>query len=220
MNLTKNTISIMKNFAGINANLLIRPGSELMTRDVGKSMFACATVEEVFPQEFGIYNLSEFLGIVSLFESPQLEFSEKFVTVKEGKRKAKYHAAPAEILTTVKGIKPVPDPDILFEFPATLLTSINKSSSILTAPDFSIIGDGTTLSVRVSNKKNVTSNTYSQEVGETDKVFRANVKVEYLKFIGTDYDCAIAGKNRAQFRAKNESVLYVVALDEDSEFEF
>ncbi len=220
MNLTKNTIAILKNFAGINANLLITPGSELKTRDVGRSMFARATVEEVFPQEFGIYNLSEFLGIASVFEAPELEFSEKFVTVKEGKRKAKYHAAPPEILTTTKGVKPIQEVNLSFEFPATMLDAIKKSSSILAAPDFSIIGDGKMLTVKVSNKKNVTSNTYSQEVGETDKVFRANLKVEYLKFIAGDYECAICDKRVAQFTAKNADISYVVAVEEDSEFDF
>lgn len=77
MKLSKNTINILRNFSGINTNLLLKPGNQLMTVAANKTAFASAEVEETFDTEFGIYDLSEFLGVLSVFSEPDLEFSEK-----------------------------------------------------------------------------------------------------------------------------------------------
>ena len=114
MKLSRETLSILKNFATINDNLTIKPGNKLVTISAGKNIVADISVTETFETEFGIYDLSEFLGVLSLFENPELVFSPKFVTIKEGKNAIKYFAADTSILTIVPNIKPFPTPDIEF----------------------------------------------------------------------------------------------------------
>ncbi len=72
--ISKATLGILKNFSSINSNLLVRPGNKISTITPGKNMMAEATVEETFDVEFGIWDLNKFLGVLSLFSDPVLEF--------------------------------------------------------------------------------------------------------------------------------------------------
>ena len=55
MKLSKTTLELLKNFATINTNLLVKSGSSLSTVSASKSILAKGTIEESFPQEFAIY---------------------------------------------------------------------------------------------------------------------------------------------------------------------
>ena len=83
MKLSEHTTSVLKNFATINQNLVIKEGSELLTMSAMKNIVAKATVEENFPKELAIYDLNEFLAALSLFKSPILDFDDQFVTINE-----------------------------------------------------------------------------------------------------------------------------------------
>ena len=72
MKLSSNTTSVLKNFATINQNLMIKEGNTIATMSAMKNIVAKAEVEESFPQEVAIYDLNEFLGALSLFSSPIL----------------------------------------------------------------------------------------------------------------------------------------------------
>ncbi|SVD17748.1 uncharacterized protein METZ01_LOCUS370602, partial [marine metagenome] len=74
MNLSNETVSVLKNFATINQNLVIKSGSNISTMSAMKNIVASAEVKEVFPTEFAIYDLNEFLAALSLFEKPSLDF--------------------------------------------------------------------------------------------------------------------------------------------------
>lgn len=221
MKLSKNTITICKNFATINSNLTIKEGSKIVTRSAGKNIIAEATVEENFPSEFGIYDLNEFLGVLSLFDSPELDFSEKSVTIKEGKNKVTYFAASPSILTPVPNMKEFPDADVEFELSSNMLSHIQKVSSILKVTDFSVIGDGTNVFIQVGDKANSTSNTFKAEIGETDKTFQINFKVDNLKMLPGDYIVAVGGKKISRFSAKHnqdQALVYYIAIEFDSTF--
>ena len=102
MKLTSSTISILKNFSTINQNLMVKPGNTLSTMSAMKNIVAQAEVTERFPQEFAIYDLNEFLSALSLFEEPELNFQEQYVTItQEGSRKnLKYWFSDPEVVTT------------------------------------------------------------------------------------------------------------------------
>jgi len=220
MKLTKDTLSIFKNFGTINPNLILKPGSDLSTITVGKNIIAKAVVTEEFPIEFGIYDVNEFLGAMSLFEDPELVFTEKFVTIKENSNSVKYYAAASSVLTAVPNVKPFPPADITFNMTAGNLSQILKVSSILRVPDFSIVGDGTNVAVLVSDKGNSTGNTFDAVIGETDKKFKINFKVENLKMLPGDYEVAIGAKKISRFSSKTQNLTYYVALELDSTFDF
>jgi hypothetical protein len=218
MKLSKETTALIKNFAGINSNLLLKSGNKLATISAQKNVMADATVSETFP-DFGIYDLNEFLGAMSLFEDPELDFSEKYVTIKQGNMSIKYFAADASVLTAPQKAITFPAAEIEFSVTAAMLNMIHRTASVLRAADVSIVGDGSTVTVVVGDKKNTTGNSYSEPVGSTDKTFKVNLKVENLKMIPGDYTVSISSKKISRFKG-NGDLVYYVAVEADSTFEF
>lgn len=218
MKLSKNTQNILKNFAGINSNLLLKTGNKLTTISGQKSIIAEVTVEETFDKEFGIYDLNEFLAAYTLFNDPDLSFTDKFVTIKEGSSAVKYYAAAAEVLTTPTKSINFPDVDVEFELTAEQLASILKTSSVLRASDVSFVGADGKLKLQVGDKKNATANSYEVVIGDADGEFRVNLKVDNLKFIPGDYTVSISSKKISRFQAKTSDLVYFVAVEADSTF--
>lgn len=220
MKLSKDTLAIFKNFAAVNSNLTLKAGNKLTTMSTGKNIIAETVVSETFPSDFGIYDLNEFLGAMSLFTDPELDFKEKYVTIKEGKNGVKYFAANASVLTTVPTIKDFPTPDIEFDLSAQMLNQIQRVASILKVADFSLVGDGSEIKIAVGDKSNPTGNSFESEIGVTDKTFKVNFKVENLKMMGGDYKVSIGGKKISRFKAANQQLTYYVAIELDSTFDF
>ena len=69
MKLSDKTINLLKNFSTINQSILFKQGSRLRTISVMKNILAEATITEELPQDFGIYDLGQFLNCL-LYTSP------------------------------------------------------------------------------------------------------------------------------------------------------
>ena len=218
MKLSKETVGLIKNFAGINSNLLLKSGNKLATISAQKNVMADATVTETFP-DFGIYDLNEFLGAMSIFEDPELEFSDKYVTIKQGNSSIKYFAAESSVLTAPQKAITFPNAEIEFNLTANMLEMIRKTAGVLRASDLSIVGDGNKITAVVGDKKNATGNTFSEPVGDTDKTFKVNLKVENLKMLPGDYAVSVSSKKISRFQGSGDLVYYV-AVEADSTFDF
>lgn len=219
MKLSKETIAVFKNFAGINGNLLLKSGNKLATISAQKNVMADTVVTETFPSEFGIYDLNEFLGAMSLFEDPELTFGDKYVTIKQGGQSIKYFAASPEVLVAPQKSITFPDAEINFNISATQLEMIRKTASVLRSEDVSIVGDGSSITAVVGDKKNATANSFSEPVGTTDKTFKVNLKVENLKMLPGDYSVSVSSKKISRFKGSGDLVYYV-AVEADSSFDF
>ena len=218
MKLSKETVAIIKNFAGINSNLLLKQGNKVATISSQKNVMADTVVAETFPAEFGIYDLNEFLGAMSLFEDPELDFSEKFVTIKQGGRSIKYFASASDVLVAPQKSITFPDAEINFKLKTDQLDMIRKTAGVLRTEDLSIVGDGTTVTINVGDKKNATSNSFNESVGTSDKKFKVNMKIENLKMLPCDYEVSISSKKISRFKGPGDLVYYV-AVEADSTFE-
>jgi hypothetical protein len=220
MKLSKETVNLFKNFAGINSNILLKAGNEISTISAQKNVMSDTTVTETFPRDFGIYDLNEFLGAMSLFNDPELDFSDKFVTIKEGGNAIKYFAADASVLTVPTRKISFPEAEVEFTLTSTMLNMIHRTASVLRATDLQIIGDGDKIVVQVGDKKNLTGNSYNAHVGSTDKTFQANLKVENMKMLPGDYIVSISSKKISRFKASTSELVYYVAVEADSTFSF
>ena len=216
MKLSKETVGLFKNFAGINSNLLLKSGNKLATISAQKNVMADATVTETFP-DFGIYDLNEFLGAMSLFDDPELDFSDKYVTIKQGNSSIKYFAAEASVLTAPQKAITFPDTDIEFNLTANMLEMIRKTAGVLRASDVAIVGDGSTITAVVGDKKNATGNSFQETLGSTDKQFKVYLKVDNLKMVPGDYTVSISSKKISRFKGAGDLVYYV-AVEADSVF--
>ena len=219
MKLSKHTTEILKNYSQINGNLLLKSGSKLGTISEQKNIMASTPIAEVIPSDFGIYDLNEFLGALSLFEDPDLEFSDKYVTIQQNGNQIKYYAAEAANLTTPQKEIVFPDSEINFTLTSATLELIRKTSAVLSAPDLAIVGDGSKITAVVGQKKNATANSYDVDLGTTDKTFRVNLKIENLKMLPGQYAVSISSKRISRFQGTNDLVYYV-AVEADSTFSF
>lgn len=219
MQLSKETLTLIKNFATINGSLMIKKGNKLSTISEGKNVMAEATIEETFPLDFGIYDLNEFLNVVSLFPNTDLDFSEKYVMVSEGgNSRIKYFAAGEGIVKSAPNTIKFPEPEITFDLESAQLAMIQRVSSALKTSDVIITGDGSNLRVVVADKKNDTSNAYDVTLGTTDLTFKANLKIENIKVLPGDYEVAISKKKISRFKNKSTNLTYYIAIEADSEF--
>jgi len=213
--LSKPTIEILKNFCSINKSLVINPGNKLSTLSINKNILAIADVEESFDSQMSIYDLGVFLGGLSLFEQPTIDTSEdNFVTVSDisGRSKTRFFYADPDIITQPpeKEIE-LPSKDVNFRLDANTLQQLQRAASVYQLPDLCLYGDGTELTLRVTDKKNDTSNSYSVKVGETDDDFCFCFKVENLKLLLADYNVTISKSNVALFQG--DGIKYFIALE-------
>ena len=218
MKLSENTINILKNYAVINPSLLVKPGNVLSTVSPVKSIFAKATVEENFPLQFAIYELSKFLGVVSLFNEPELDFGEKQMTIISGSQSLNYtYADPSMIVTPPEKDINFPEPDIEFNITQEELQKVVRATGVLQLPDIAVIGDGSTLKMSSTNSKNPTTDVFNIKVGETTKTFNMIFKAEnIIKLLSANYNVKISSKGLALFTA--DTIRYYVATEANSSF--
>lgn len=223
MKISDNTKEILKNFSEINPNLMITPGKTIKTISTMKNILATAGVEEDFPQDIAIYDLSEFLGMMSLFSKPTFTFDEKFMTINEEgtSTKSKYFFADASILTTPQKDVKMPDTEVEFTLTEADLIKVKKAAAMLQLPDISVKSNNGDIMMSAIDKKNETANTYGVKVGvcDTNKSFDFHFKTEHLKMLPGDYNVYISSKLISNFRHKNKTLQYWVALENTSKYE-
>ena len=220
MKLSDKTLSVLKNFSTINQSILFKQGSKLRTISVMKNILAEATITEELPKDFGIYDLNQFLNGLSLHQSPELDFvNDGHVVIKEGRMRSKYFFAdPNVIITPPDKAIDLPSEDVSFELSTDQLDKLLKAAAIYQLPDLAVVGSSGVVKILVRDKKNDTSNDFSVTVGETDKEFSFNFKVENIKILPGTYDVSVSSKLLSRFTSKNQDLTYFIALEPDSTF--
>jgi|TARA_B100000530_G_scaffold106989_1_gene66379 hypothetical protein len=218
MKLSEKTLSFLKNFSTINQSILFKQGSKLRTISVMKNILAEVTIDEEAPKDFGIYDLSQFLNGLSLHNDPELDFAnDGHVVIKEGRMRSKYYFADPNVIITPPE-KPItlPSEDVAFELSTEQLDKLLKAAAIYQLPDLAVVGGEGVVKVLVRDKKNDTSNSFSIIVGETDKEFSFNFKVENIKILPGTYNVVVSSKLLSRFSSKNHDLVYYIALEPDS----
>jgi len=222
MKLSESTLLLLKNFKDINQSILFKKGNKLRTISVMKNILAEATISEEIPRDFGIYDLSQFLNGLELHKPcvPNLDFAnEGYVVIKEGKMRSKYFFAdPNVIITPPDKAIDLPTEDVSFELRTEQLDKLLKAAAIYQLPDLAVIGEGGVVKIVVRDKKNDTSNDFAVVVGETDKEFSFNFKVENIKILPGTYNVIVSQKLLSRFVSKNQDLTYYIALEPDSTF--
>ena len=224
MKLSEHTISVLKNFASINQNLVIREGSELQTMSAMKNIVARSGVEENFPKEVAIYDLNEFLAALSLFSSPILEFDDQYVTIKEESNPSNslkyFYSDPSVVQSPSKTIT-MPSEDVTFELSSGDLSKMKKASAVIGALYMVLENTNEPFKsiLNAIDKKNDTANNYSLDISTNgDGQFKFYFKVENLKLMDGSYDVSVSSRNISNFKSKNSDVEYWIALEPESTY--
>tara|TARA_A100001035_G_C27709490_1_gene466455 strand:- start:323 stop:988 length:666 start_codon:yes stop_codon:yes gene_type:complete len=220
MNISSDTINILKNFSDINQGIVVKPGNKVQTISTLKNILASAEIGEKFEQEFAIYDLPEFLRAVDMFDKASLNFNGgQNLTIKDanGKQSIKYYFADKSVVVAPTKDITMPDKFVTFQLTKENLGRLMKGVNTLGLPDVAVVGDGTTIKLVAHDKKNPSSNSFDIVVGETDKTFKAYFKTENLKMIMGDYDVAISSQKISHFTNRGQKVEYWIAVEPDSE---
>ena len=222
MKLSEHTTSVLKNFATINQNLVIKEGSELTTMSAMKNIVAKATVEESFSKELAIYDLNEFLAAMSLFKSPILDFDEQFVTIteeNEPRKKLKYFYSDPSVVQSPSKTITMPSEEVTFELNSNNLSEMKRAASVIGAPDMVLEKLNGSSSLVAKDKKNDTANNYSSDIiTKGDGEFKFFFKVENLKLMDGSYDVIVSSKNISHFKNRSSQVEYWIALEPESTY--
>ena len=219
MKISSDTINILKNFSGINANLVFKPGKELKTLSEAKTIMASASILEDFPVEFGVYDLNEFLSLFSLMEEPELEFSDKFLTMSDGSQKIKYFYSEIDILTQPTKDINMPECEVELDISSSNLDKIRKAAAVLGHSELSFSSQGGEVVASVFNEKDSTANTFDINLGTTStETFNYVFSISNLKMLQGDYKVSISSKLISNWRNADNPLDYFIALEKSSSF--
>jgi hypothetical protein len=223
MKLSPETLAILKNFANIQPNLMFRSGSELKTIAEAKNIVAKATITETIPQDFGIYDINDFLSSLSLFSDPTFDFSAdgKNVKLSEGKSKLTYFFSDEASLTYPQKDITMPATDASFVLTADVLKNLMRATSLLSVSTVSVEDAANGVIISVKDAKNSTSNSYSTEVegNSNGHSFKFHFDISNFKILPGDYDVSISGKLISHFKHKTLPIEYWIALEKSSTYE-
>lgn len=218
MQLSENTINILKNFSGISQGMLFKPGKTQSIIEKYSSVYAEAILDEEFPVQFGVTALGAFINDITLFKNPEITFNDNVAVIGNDDFNVAFRASNAKLIVqppeNIRELLNTEDPDASFTLSADALQKIVKVSSMNGLPFISIVGKGNRVYLRTHNKANDTSNTGTLNMGENlAGDFEADFKTEHFdKLLLQDYDVELKLSGIAKFTSKDKKLTYFVAI--------
>lgn len=211
MKLTTNTVEILKNFATICPNIQFKAGDVLMTKSQANTIRGVAKLDQSFPKDFAIYDLSRFISVLGLYKDPELKFEDNYVLIGEDNRSVKYVYTNPNMIVSVDYNKAVNLPPELTTFKVTSdnMSRVIKAASVLGVPNITIQGKGGKISLIAQDLKNPSTDTFEIEIGDTAVDFQVNYQVDVMKVLPDDYNVTVY--NTAVTRLESTKVTYYLA---------
>ena len=198
MKISGSTLEVLQNFSNINNGITVNVGNEIKTISPMKNIFGKATVEDNFTSEFS----DNSVNISGNGASATYNYAESSMII----------APPEKDIT-------MPNPEIVFDISTELLSKLQKASSVLSLPDLVLESNGTVVTLTVRDKKNPTTNNFSEVIMDGDgQTYSMNFKMENIKVVKDEYTVYVSSKGLSHFVAKNKGLEYFIALEPDSVF--
>ena len=216
MQISKETIDVLKNFANVNSNILIRKGKTLSTISTAKNIFAKAVVTEDFPVEVPIYDLNSLLALLTLMENQNVEFGDKSLTISKDGGKFEYFYSNPSVIVAAPDKSIELDNHFQFKLSAEEVQMIVKAAAITSAPTISVVCRHQQVVLTIGDKKNDTANTYKKIIGPGLEDFECHIAVENFKVIPDAYTVTVSKKKFFHFKHETKSIEYFIAMEPDS----
>lgn len=223
MKLSNDTLNVLKNFASINQGILFKKGKTIRTVSSGKNILAEAVVGEEIPTEFGVYDLNNFLSVLSLHkEEPTIDFEDNNVLISglQGRSKIKYRFCASHMIVTPpeKQIE-MPNPEISFELSVEDFDWILRAANVLSSPHIAIESNGSKIFATTLDIINDSAHTDSVEISDGNgDSYRMIFKTENFKMLAGGYDVKISSKGISHFKHKTANIQYWIATEAGSTF--
>lgn len=219
MKLSENTLGVLKNFSLINSGLVLQQGKTQKTISPEKSILVEVELEDAIPNQFGIYDLNQFLGNVTTLGNPDLTFEEKSVLMNDGEITLNYYSCSTNLIVSPpdKELK-LKQVDVSFRLTNATLSKLLKLAAMNNLTHLSVVGKNGEIRLQTHEKANDTSNHASFKLNDYDGAdFAASFKVENIKLIPGDYDVEIQLGAFAKFTAISgifkDKIKYFIALE-------
>lgn len=221
------TNKILRNFAGIQNSVLLQPGKQQATVASGKSLFAVAQLSEDWPQETGIYDLNTFLGTLSLFTKPDIQFEKNVMIISSGGSKVRYRISDPTTILTPPADEPgnklkTDNPGVTFVLSEASLAQLNKSCSVLglmTSTGQVVIDvKDEAVVIRGTDEKNPTAHSFEFDVPQKDTTFftpgftkQIIFKTEYIAMLlDGAYEVSLSTRKYGYFKHQSVPVSYFI----------
>jgi hypothetical protein len=223
MELSDKTLTVLKNYASINPNIVFSEGQNLKTISVARNVMSQTSIEEIMPNNFGIYDLNEFLSVLALVDKPNLSFAEHYVNVGDstGRSKIKYYYTDKDMLTTPTKDIIMPEADVTFTLDIDTLSKVKRAASVLGHSEISITPASGAVRLSVIDSKDATSNAFSIDVEGTydsETPFNFIMNVNNLKVVNEDFTVRMSKKLISQFKSQQSEIEYFIALEKTSKY--
>ena len=217
VNLTGDTVNILRNYCHINSSIVFRKGNVIRTISNAENILAKYTSDESFPTDFAIYDLPQFLSGLALFDNPELDFSsENYVRINSGRQSVKYYYSDPEITLKSAPEKNVkfPGGDITFSLSNEDRFKLFKAASVYGLPDLTIDTTKEKIKLILRDKESDTSNTYEQVVeGSYDGQHQLDIKVENIRLVEGDYSVKVSSQLISEWTNQDDALTYYIALE-------
>lgn len=215
MKLSENTLNVLKNFSAINSGLVLQKGNVQKTISASKSVLVEAELEDNIPEQFGIYDLNQFLGNVTTLDNPELNFNGNSVLMDDGNITFNYYSCSPNLIVSPPDkeltLKKV---DVDFVLTNAVLSKLLKLAAMNNLTHLSVVGKNGEIRLQMHERANDTSNYASFKLSDyVGDDFNAAFKVDNLKLISDDYVVEIQLGAFAKFTSKSGKIKYFIALE-------
>lgn len=217
MLVSNKTVSILKNFHGINQSLFLRKGKKQSTISLDEDIYAEAILEDDITSELGIYDLQRFLGNLNILSEPSIEVEDKAIKLSDKNTTITYFACSRDLIN-------VPDDDLTFDL-ENVNVEFSLSSTLLSKALklASINGSDRIVFERKDNKLNINTLNSKENTANKARIFvcdnegddmKSTFSVETInKIMDIDYNVRINSEDLgiAEFSSKDETIRYYIS---------
>jgi hypothetical protein len=227
MKLSESTLNVLKNFSAINKSIYFKPGKVLQTISESKEVLAKANINDEIPVEFGIHDLNNFLGVVSMYkDSPELTFKDNDVVISglSGRSTIRYRTAAKEVMVLPPD-RPIntDSSEIKFTLSSEDFDWIIKSANVLQSPNIVVSSDGKQINIETTDVRDDASSRNTLTLGENSEEtsYKMIFRTDKIKVVAGAYDVSIKVKGSggvAHFVSKTHPLEYWVTTEPGSVF--
>jgi len=219
MQISKDTIAKLKNFATINPNLVYDGNGKLKTISEAKNILASADVD--IDKALSIYDVNEFLSIVGLIENGDITINDNNCVISNGKSKVRYVFADPNILTSPQKDITMPPAEYTFTLSKEDLDSIHKASSTLGHNTLRVTMKNQKGDIKVVDSTGASKNDYTLQEIESPTTaenvsFSFDILINNLKLIPGNYTIYLSSKLISKWEGEQAS--YFIALEGTSTY--
>lgn len=220
MKLSKETLAVIANLGNFNNGIVFKAGNVIKAKQhQGSTPIIFAEIEESFPQDFAIYDISKFMSMFRLLSDPDITFEPEGIFFRdEAGKTARISYSNPTLIDHIDYDNQIKAPSI----DQTLTLTKDNFKTILNAtasfgvPEIAFIGKDGKLIISTHDSSNPKVDSFNIALGETESEFTVILSVANLQFLPVDYEVKICFKGLLEFVSQDGKISYFVTMTDKS----